>query len=1614
MYHCLTIVSFSVFLSVFFSFHSACSDNGLSSQQNVIHDAGCPFVYDDTSAKKPSKPCDVCDGEFVTTDRSLSNDCKSAVLKHCKNFYKEDIEACSDFPELIIGGSCDYDKLPKSAVTALELGVINGRNGKGTIFTFASGNSFTEGDDVNFSGWTNSRYTISVGAVGKNGLHADYSSAGAALVVSAPAGGNKDVGHLMTAGMGIETCADSGQGTSFACPVVSGIIALVLEANPELSWRDVQGILAISSTTVEADTEDGTQTTNAAGIWHSNWYGFGIINAKAAVDAALEWNLYSEELQAIGMSENEDAILADQDGNEHISEIKLAPGADKYPDDFVVESTVILIDLSHYNRGDLEIELVSPSNTKSMLHPGKRPENSQLQEDERWKLMTVKNWGEDPTGTWKLKIRDLVDREDTADKNVFQGWQLIVYGRSESGKDGFGVGDNDTPSDDPTTSEYCLNPDFNLGCVLNSNGDKVCPAGSQITTSDSVLTIDAKLVCPNDVLIAENIGYDIASQRGLCSCDAGLFDTDCNVIEEDIECQCFICPAGSKSGIAYSCNKDIVEGCSSFDCDATCNGEFKLPPIAAPPTNEPSRKPTTQPTRSPTRDPTSQPTRSPTRKPTMSPTMFPTREPTRSPSQSPSSSPSQSPSSSPTKTENLFCEEATPITSRFPPVEGTIRSSPVVGIEGFCLSGLETVGGWYQVIGNGNVFTLTACSLEISKSVGISVFTGSCSQSECIENQSKQITACENGNGHATSFATETGAVYNVLVSGIPVGAPLPRSIETFETNVAARRRLKLETDFQLEFTESEARPNSQCKTAFPATFQKPATGSTVGLLITAKTCQGTEKSGAWYTVEGATPNDDGVIIYEANTCNQDSNFYNTMSVYRGDKCDSQECVENVDVLPCPSGWFGQQVFWSTNLKENYQIFVHSSDAIEAKTYNAGSFSMDIKFHDRLVNDQCAAALEVELNRVGGARQGNTSGAKPDMDSIEKSSCGTGGAGAWYSIMGTGTVFQASTCVEGTDHKTAIQVYSGECGKLTCIDSGAGNKALCGNDGRGSVVSFKTQKDVEYFVLVTGRREGITGNFGFDITETTPPENNECSAAVALNKEDPTASGSSLQATIDFPIGNNCVVPLDTPGVWYEIEGTGKGVEVSTCQDNDFNSVISVFKGGCNQLDCVAGTSAIDSKCSDGQGVATSFFGENDTKYHVYVHGKSTSSNSVGDFTLSYSEFEVLEQNEFCPSASEVSTDGRRVQGSTEDATHASIPSSTCGVEITNPGLWYTFKGSGQPFQVSACSEDAGDFDVSVSVFAGGPGGCDSLTCVTGTTFVENVCSTAQAQRFLQTGSLAPFRFMTEPRQDYYLFVHGADGAGDFDLFVRDEMVSGFGTASPTETPQKHGKDLFRWMPANTTALAIATDYLDLEIVNPPSGDVTINGYMAIYAPPSGFTGDDVMTMDGCNDGDCRRFDVTISVIGAKISYAAANEGWNKMWLILLILLVLIPCICWPFCIFYKNKDKDKDDNYRFDSEQSEESGDFGDDDSNEKGLLPKRSGNDSSGGEDWESSVDDDESYDSNDKESSDESSSGEEDDDASSEEESNDGFNAGFSTTSSQSGFKDEYSGRRSRREP
>jgi subtilisin family serine protease len=142
----------------------------------------CPFT-----AHHPSltSPCSVCD-DFSSPNKSDS--CEYAIFMHCRYLYEDDVEACSEFLDIIIGGLCNYNILSDNARNAITKGIQQGRDGKGIIYVFASGNAYDLGDDTNFKGYTNSRYTISVAAVGQDGIHASYSTPGAGLFVSAPGG----------------------------------------------------------------------------------------------------------------------------------------------------------------------------------------------------------------------------------------------------------------------------------------------------------------------------------------------------------------------------------------------------------------------------------------------------------------------------------------------------------------------------------------------------------------------------------------------------------------------------------------------------------------------------------------------------------------------------------------------------------------------------------------------------------------------------------------------------------------------------------------------------------------------------------------------------------------------------------------------------------------------------------------------------------------------------------------------------------------------------------------------------------------------------------------------------------------------------------------------------------------------------------------------------------------------------------------------------------------------------------------------------------------------------------------------------------------------------------
>jgi len=193
----------------------------------------------------------------------------------------------------------------------LEKGVKEGRDGKGVIYVFAAGNSYGNGDNVNYQAYPKSRFVMTVGAIKLkdivgNGIlkpiHSSYSTSGSSIFVVAP-GGDYDspyqhVGAGGNEGTG-DSCVNIGIGTSFATPVVGGVVALMLEANEGLTWRDVRAIIAetskpiiieVNDETTKNNNDDATFGINAAGVGYSELYGFGIIDAKKAVSTAKKWN----------------------------------------------------------------------------------------------------------------------------------------------------------------------------------------------------------------------------------------------------------------------------------------------------------------------------------------------------------------------------------------------------------------------------------------------------------------------------------------------------------------------------------------------------------------------------------------------------------------------------------------------------------------------------------------------------------------------------------------------------------------------------------------------------------------------------------------------------------------------------------------------------------------------------------------------------------------------------------------------------------------------------------------------------------------------------------------------------------------------------------------------------------------------------------------------------------------------------------------------------------------------------------------------------------------------------------------------------------------------------
>ena len=285
---------------------------------------------------------------------------------------------------------------------------------------FAAGNSGEYGFDTNWSEIASSRFTIGVAAIDHDGVQSYYSQLGSSNFISGYSGG--DVANIVTTdrlgadGYSAGDYANDFSGTSSATPLVSGVVGLMLEANPNLSYRDVQYILA---ETAEVNDPDNQYWRYNAADYHINdAYGFGAIDAEAAVATALTWVSVGEEESIISPVDNVGTTVPDNNPTGITRTVTMPSSYEN------VEWVEVSFDADHFFPSDLEIVLTSPSGTEVTLS---HSDGLLFDSFDSWTFSTPFFWGEEPGGEWSLTVRDLV-AQDTGEWN---SWQLAVYGSGD-------------------------------------------------------------------------------------------------------------------------------------------------------------------------------------------------------------------------------------------------------------------------------------------------------------------------------------------------------------------------------------------------------------------------------------------------------------------------------------------------------------------------------------------------------------------------------------------------------------------------------------------------------------------------------------------------------------------------------------------------------------------------------------------------------------------------------------------------------------------------------------------------------------------------------------------------------------------------------------------------------------------------------------------------------------------------------------------------------------------------------------------------------------------------------------------------------------------------------
>ncbi len=296
-----------------------------------------------------------------------------------------------------------------------------GRLGKGTVYVWASGNGRADGDSCAFDGFAGSMYVNAIGAIDHTGNRSYYSEGCAALIAVTPSSGSSrgitTIDLMGNAGYSATDCTSTFGGTSSAAPLASGLIALVLQARPDLTWRDVKHVLARGATLVDPMDRDLTPSANSRGFRHSYGYGFGILKAPKLIQAAKDHKLVPHNMTTIRTPTEAFSArfpfthVFNLTG--HILEF--------------IEHVQLTVQMDHPRIGAVEVTLTSPEGTVCVMQPRRVRDYSTTFEGMGWTFTSVRFWGERipaPTGaSWTVHATEAVPSH-----GILTGLQLSIHG----------------------------------------------------------------------------------------------------------------------------------------------------------------------------------------------------------------------------------------------------------------------------------------------------------------------------------------------------------------------------------------------------------------------------------------------------------------------------------------------------------------------------------------------------------------------------------------------------------------------------------------------------------------------------------------------------------------------------------------------------------------------------------------------------------------------------------------------------------------------------------------------------------------------------------------------------------------------------------------------------------------------------------------------------------------------------------------------------------------------------------------------------------------------------------------------------------------------------------